>query len=65
MKILIAEDDRTSYLMLDAILKKWGYDVVLARYCDCRLEDARDERSRVLPEGPGNLPPLPQPTLFC
>ncbi len=29
MKILIAEDDRTSYLLLDAILKKWGYDVVL------------------------------------
>ena len=27
MKILIAEDDQTSRWMLEAILRKWGYDV--------------------------------------
>lgn len=28
MKVLIAEDDLTSRLMLDGILKKWGYEVL-------------------------------------
>ncbi len=28
-RILIAEDDRTSRLMLESILKKWGYEVVV------------------------------------
>lgn len=30
MKILIAEDDRTSRTLLEAVLKKWGYTVVPA-----------------------------------
>jgi DNA-binding response OmpR family regulator len=30
MKILIAEDDRTSRLMLEAVLKSWGHDVTSA-----------------------------------
>ncbi len=30
MKILLAEDDVTSRLMLDGILKKWGFTVILA-----------------------------------
>lgn len=28
MKVLIAEDDLTSRLMLEGVLKKWGYDVL-------------------------------------
>ena len=29
MRILVAEDDRTSRRILEAILKKWGYDPVV------------------------------------
>jgi len=32
VKILAAEDDRTSRLLLESVLKKWGYEVVSA--CD-------------------------------
>lgn len=32
MKILIAEDDRTSRTLIEAVLSKWDYDVVVA--CD-------------------------------
>ncbi len=28
MKILIAEDDAISRLLLDTILRKWGYEVI-------------------------------------
>jgi diguanylate cyclase (GGDEF)-like protein len=31
MRILIAEDDATSRLLLESLLRKWGYDVVVAR----------------------------------
>ncbi|MCD6384670.1 diguanylate cyclase [Candidatus Sumerlaeota bacterium] len=31
MKILVAEDDPTTRIMLGGVLKKWGYEVVLAR----------------------------------
>jgi two-component system, cell cycle response regulator len=31
MKVLIAEDDLTSRVMLQAILQKWGYDTVVAK----------------------------------
>lgn len=30
MKVLIAEDDRVSQRLLEALLRKWGYDVVVA-----------------------------------
>src|SRR5207253_10795307 len=30
MKILIAEDDRVSRLLLEATLKGWGYEVIVA-----------------------------------
>ncbi len=29
MKVLIAEDDRTTQVMLDSLIKKWGYDTVV------------------------------------
>ncbi len=31
MKLLVADDDATSRKMLEAILQKWGYEVVVAR----------------------------------
>lgn len=31
MKVLIAEDDATSRLLLESLLRKWGYDVIVAR----------------------------------
>jgi two-component system, cell cycle response regulator len=31
IRIVIAEDDKTSRVMLNAILRKWGYDVVAAK----------------------------------
>jgi sigma-B regulation protein RsbU (phosphoserine phosphatase) len=30
MKVLVAEDDSTSRLMLSAVLKKWGFDPIMA-----------------------------------
>ncbi len=36
MKILIAEDDQTSRWMLEAILRKWGYEVIAV----CNGQDA-------------------------
>ncbi len=34
MKILIAEDDATSRMILKAVLVKWGYEVVETRTGD-------------------------------
>ncbi|MEN9353736.1 MAG: hypothetical protein RL318_1061, partial [Fibrobacterota bacterium] len=31
IRIVVAEDDKTSRVMLNAILRKWGYDVVAAK----------------------------------
>lgn len=31
MKILIAEDDKTSFFMLESLLEKWGYTVIAVR----------------------------------
>lgn len=38
MKILIAEDDKTSRIMLESVLKKWGFTLVLA----CNGKEAWD-----------------------
>lgn len=44
--ILLAEDDRISRIMLQAVLRKWGYDVIA-------VSDGRDALEALLrPEGP-------------
>ena len=45
MKVMIAEDDRTSRFLLRSFLQKWGYEVVVAEDGDrhgqcCRKPDA-------------------------
>ena len=45
MKVLIAEDDLVSRSMLEAMLKKWDYDIQIARDGDeawqmLQIEDA-------------------------
>ena len=45
MKILIAEDDAISRRLLETILRKWGYDVVVAQdggqaWTELQKEDA-------------------------
>ncbi len=48
MRILIAEDDATSRRILEAVLIKWGYDIVSVSLTDPKnAEAAREEAVQI------------------
>ena len=65
MRVLVADDDPTSVLLLESALTEWGYEPVIVRDGDAawnslraRSSSAGDPRlDDAWPRRPGDLPP--------